>query len=62
MVDVHEGTWTVAPAQVRVDIRPESFNIDRNGAVSLVIYGSDAVDLFLSGRSLRTLIASIGLG
>jgi hypothetical protein len=46
-VVVNDGTLTITAAEVRVDISPESFNIDRNGAVTFVIFGSAQVDASL---------------
>jgi ELWxxDGT repeat protein len=34
------GMLEVKPAQVDIDLRPASINIDQNGAISLVIFGS----------------------
>jgi hypothetical protein len=40
-----DALLTVTPALVAIDIRPTSLNIDQNGAISLVIYGSTSFDV-----------------
>lgn len=40
-----DGTLTVTPAIVRIDLRPTNLNIDQNGAISLVIFGSSTFDV-----------------
>lgn len=39
-VTLNPGALTVTPAQVEIDIRPESLNISANGTISLVILGA----------------------
>jgi hypothetical protein len=39
------GTLTVNPAAVNIDIKPESLNIDQNGTISVVIFGSSTFDV-----------------
>jgi hypothetical protein len=46
-VVVNEGTLTVTPSQVQIDIRRESLNLDSNGAISLLIFGSASFDVSL---------------
>jgi hypothetical protein len=45
VVSFNPGTLTVTPALVGIDIRPTSLNIDQNGAISLVVYGSSTFDV-----------------
>jgi hypothetical protein len=48
------GTLAVTPAIVEIDVRPASLNIDKNGAISLVIFGSstfNAADVSLGSLS-----------
>ncbi len=47
------GTLTVTPQIVDINIRPESLNINQNGAISLVIHGSSTFDV--AGISISSL-------
>jgi VCBS repeat-containing protein len=44
-VIVNEGTLTVTPKQVEIDIHQSTLNIDSNGTISLVILGSSSFDV-----------------
>ena len=55
------GTLTVTPQSVTIDIKPESLNIDQNGTISVVVFGSSTFDV--SGVSIGAVkFAGVSVG
>jgi hypothetical protein len=55
------GTLTVTPQIVAIDIKPESLNIDQNGTITVVVFGSSTFDV--SGISVGAVkFAGVSVG